>query len=528
MAISRRGPYALALMSAGTVADPPGAVGPRAVPWASVSLATVVVSGLTLLAAALRFWRLGHQSFWYDEAFTQTLVRHSPGSMLAQLPRTELTPPLYYCAAWVWARVFGFGEAGLRSLSAVAGVLTVPVVYVAARRFVDQRAGIFAAALVACNPLLIWYSQEARSYALLMLMVGLSLAAFAGIRRERPSTRGLVLWALPAGLTLAIHYYGCIAIVPQAIWLLVVHRRDRRVWVAVGAVAAAGAALLPIALSQRPHASWIPLWPLDRRLAQIPPQFLLGTGTVASTPLKIAGALAVLLAAGLLARRADRAPRRGALGAGLLGLGGFVLSLLLLVGGLDELITRNIIVVLIPLVIVVAGGLGARRAGALGLVGAGVLCTVGVTAALSVSFDYSLQRPDWNGVAATLGEHPAHGPRAILIEHYAALMPLASKLSGLRSMPPGGARVREFDIIAVPKAAPGWFCWWGAGCNLVASPLVSFLRVPGFDHASVVRVHQFAILRLVADHPHHVTQRELLRLIARRPFARGAVMLQRR
>src|SRR5947209_3430985 len=135
--------------------------------------ATAVVVGLTALAAALRFWRLGHQSFWYDEAFTVTLVHHSAGTMLGLLPRTELTPPLYYCVAWLWARVFGFGELGLRSLSAVAGVMTVPVMYVAARRFLDQRAGLIAAALVACNPLLIWYSQEARSYALLLLMTSL-------------------------------------------------------------------------------------------------------------------------------------------------------------------------------------------------------------------------------------------------------------------------------------------------------------------------------------------------------------------
>ncbi len=55
----------------------------------------------------------GHQSFWYDESFTVTLVHHSPGKMLGLLPRTELTPPLYYCIAWVWVRIFGFGEAGL-------------------------------------------------------------------------------------------------------------------------------------------------------------------------------------------------------------------------------------------------------------------------------------------------------------------------------------------------------------------------------------------------------------------------------
>ena len=53
--------------------------------------------------------------------------------------------------AWVSARVFGYGEAGLRSLSAVFGIATVPVASRAARRLVSPR-GVIAAALTACNP----------------------------------------------------------------------------------------------------------------------------------------------------------------------------------------------------------------------------------------------------------------------------------------------------------------------------------------------------------------------------------------
>ena len=83
--------------------------------------ATAVVA-LTVLAAVLRFYRLGHQGFWFDEANTALLVHFSPGKMLGLIPQTESTPPLYYCVAWVWARVFGYSEAPLRSLSALCGV----------------------------------------------------------------------------------------------------------------------------------------------------------------------------------------------------------------------------------------------------------------------------------------------------------------------------------------------------------------------------------------------------------------------
>src|SRR5271165_2367839 len=115
------------------------------------------VGVLTALAAVLRFYHLGHQGFWFDEANTALLVGFSPGKMLGLIPQTESTPPLYYMAAWVWARVFGSTEPGLRSLSALAGVLVVPVVYGASAKLVSRRAGVITAALAACSPLLIWY-----------------------------------------------------------------------------------------------------------------------------------------------------------------------------------------------------------------------------------------------------------------------------------------------------------------------------------------------------------------------------------
>ena len=104
------------------------------------------------------------------------------GGGIGLIPQTESTPPLYYSVAWAWARVFGYGEVGLRSLSALAGVALIPVVYGAGAKLVSRRAGVIVAALAACSPLLIWYSQEARSYELLALLTGVSLLAFAYAR----------------------------------------------------------------------------------------------------------------------------------------------------------------------------------------------------------------------------------------------------------------------------------------------------------------------------------------------------------
>ncbi|MGI8411034.1 MAG: glycosyltransferase family 39 protein [Solirubrobacteraceae bacterium] len=157
-------------------------------------------------------------------------------------------------------------------MSALAGVATVPAIYAAAAKLISRRAGLIAAAIACCNPLLIWYSQEARSYALLVLFATLSLVAFAHARLPQPPPHRLVAWALTASATLATHYYGVLAVLPEAVWLLWVHRRDRKVALAVGAVGALGLALVPLGLSQRPQASWIAPWRLDLRLGQIAPQ----------------------------------------------------------------------------------------------------------------------------------------------------------------------------------------------------------------------------------------------------------------
>src|SRR5437868_3034459 len=80
-------------------------------PWIEVGL-------ITALAGVLRFATLGLQSYDFDEAFTVAAVHGSFAQMLHAVARTESTPPLYYALAWVWVRIFGADEVGLRSLSA--------------------------------------------------------------------------------------------------------------------------------------------------------------------------------------------------------------------------------------------------------------------------------------------------------------------------------------------------------------------------------------------------------------------------
>ncbi len=488
-------------------------------------IAIAAVLALAVLAAVLRFYRIGHQGFWFDEANTAQLVSFSPGKMLGLIPQSESTPPLYYCVAWIWARAVGSGEAGLRSLSALSGVLLVPVAYAAAAKLINRRVGLIAAALTACNPLLIWYSQEARSYELLALLCGLALLAFA-YANASPSPLTLTAWALASALALATHYYAVVAVAPQAVWLLVEHRRVRAVQVAVTVAVLCGLALIPLALSQNAtgHDSWIANTPLHLRLAQIIPQFLIGTGAPARKLLKFL-AMAFALGGLALLARSGSALRRPALLAGGLALAGFLLSLAFAVVLSDALITRNIIALWLPAAILVAAGLSTPRPRLLGMALAGALCAIGVTAALGVAFTYDLQRPDWRPVARVLGRPPDVG-RAILIQHYKTLLPLSLYVPHLEFFPRHADRVQELDVISMTSPQQP-LCWWGAACNLIPSQMQRSYPIPGFHVLWVRHVHRFTIMRLVAMAPVELTRHDVARVLRTTTLRNDDLLIQR-
>ena len=394
------------------------------------------------LGAALRFWELGSQSFWFDESYTVDLVGRGFFDMLAAIPDTESTPPLYYVLAWPWAKLFGDSEAALRSLSALIGTATVPVAWSAARALFPTvaRAGLLAAALVAVNPYFVWYSQEARSYALLVLTVTATLV-FLGRGR-------LILWAATAVLALLTHYFAGFVIVAEAAWLLYT-KRTRAAALACGAVALAGAALMPLALQQRAtqNASFIAQLDLDRRIVDLPKKLVTGE---LGTFIPLIGPLAGAVAAAAIGYALLRA-RRTTLGLIWIAAFGAGVPLVAALAGADYLLPRNVIAVYVPLVVAVAAGLGlARRAG---LVGAAILCAVAVAVNVEVTRDERLQRTDWRAAAAHLGPKA----KAIVITPTWDRKSLRLYAGDLPALPAAGATVSEVVAIGVgqpPDFAP--------------------------------------------------------------------------
>jgi mannosyltransferase len=381
-----------------------------------------VVVGLTVLAAALRFATLGVQAYHHDEIVTASRVlRADFWHAMEAVGFSESAPPLYYALAWVWTQLAGTGELGLRSLSALAGAATVPVAYLLGAELRGRRTGIAAAALVAVNPMLLWYSQEARGYALLVLLTSLFLLYFVRVLRPAGGgRRDLTLWGVFSGLALATHYFTVFPLFAEAVWLA--WRRGRESLRGIWAIVAFGVLLAPLAIHQMSlgHAEWIGGRSLGHRLWEVGVTFVAGeTGDIIARPETVLPAvlplLASLAALALLASRGDRAERRA--GGWMLAIAAATvavpLALALTVPGKDYVIARNLLPALVPLLVAVAIGVtlrGARRSGA---AIATVLVAYSLGFSVWASLSPALQRPGWDAVAVRLGEPTA--PRAIVL-----------------------------------------------------------------------------------------------------------------
>jgi len=458
-----------------------------------------------VVGAALRFATLDVQSLWFDEAVTAQLMRLDLPDLLDAIPGSESSPPLYYVLEWLSTQLLGTGEVGLRSLSALLGTATIPLVWALGRRLGGERAGLLAAALVAVNPMLIWFSQEARAYALLALLG--ALVALLWLRAlELPKTSRLLAWGLVAALAMATHYYAIFLVAAQALWLVYRVPTSRGRATAVVLPIAAGAALGPLALGQRANdsAAFISNSALATRLAQMPKQFVLGYNAPLEIPLAIVSALALLAAiAGLVLlvlRRVEvgETARSDALRLAAVGGAALTLALLAAAGGEDHVITRNVLAVL-PIAATLAGaGIAALCAAAprAAWAAAASAYAVGVAVAVGVASDPGLQRDDWRGAARALGR--ADAPRVIAATPPAALVPLRYYLPGLRAQREPQTTTAEVDYVALAAGYPH---------QRLAPPRPAHVPAPapGFAPAGSTQAETFTVVRLRAPAPQPVS-----------------------
>jgi 4-amino-4-deoxy-L-arabinose transferase-like glycosyltransferase len=187
--------------------------------------------GLLLLVLALavgvRCTTLSFQSLWLDEVSTVIEAGRPWSSLFLDLFRPFRAYPLYILSMAVWGTLFGTTEVALRLPSAIAGVCSVPLLYALGRRLFGRRVALLAAGFLALSPLAVWYSQEATTYALSLLLTVIAWLLLWDVI-ERPSRRAW--WALGGITLLALSVHRLLAvlsIVGQLVYVVYVAQRGR-------------------------------------------------------------------------------------------------------------------------------------------------------------------------------------------------------------------------------------------------------------------------------------------------------------
>ncbi len=188
-------------------------------PRACVAIALAGLGAVTLAGLFLGY------SYWSDELFSVAIATR-PWQDGITLLAEDVHPPLYQAALRVWVLVFGSGESATRAMSACAAAL-VPVAALGLRHSISGRAFVYSLAFVTVSPLLLFYAQETRSYALLLLFSTMATAGFVA-GRLGVTIAGCIL----AGLT---HYYGVLLAGLILAWLFLSPRSPikTRVWAAL-------------------------------------------------------------------------------------------------------------------------------------------------------------------------------------------------------------------------------------------------------------------------------------------------------
>jgi uncharacterized membrane protein len=160
-----------------------------------------------ILGVVLRVVVINSQSFWYDEAYTASIIRNSYWDLWLGNVKDHGNPPLYWILAKAWSELFGSSEIGLRSLSVFLGACSIPTLGVLGRELLSKEAGLIASGLLAVSPWAVALSNEARTYVLVMLLSVICTLLFVELR-EKSHPVYFCGYALSMFLVWHSHYFA--------------------------------------------------------------------------------------------------------------------------------------------------------------------------------------------------------------------------------------------------------------------------------------------------------------------------------
>jgi len=190
----------------------------------------ILLVAVVLLGGVLRIYNLGAESFWLDEGATFYAAQQGPSYSLENTySKNSLVPeyfghggaemPLYFLLSYYWTQLFGLSEFTLRLLPALFGIASIYLLFLVGRLLFNSEVGLLSAFILSINHQHISYSQEARQYALFILLALASVYFFLRSLQDNKMAYWAV-YALASALLLYTHYFGSLILIFQLFYLL--------------------------------------------------------------------------------------------------------------------------------------------------------------------------------------------------------------------------------------------------------------------------------------------------------------------
>ncbi|MCZ7538410.1 MAG: glycosyltransferase family 39 protein [Anaerolineae bacterium] len=197
-------------------------------------------TAILLIAFALRMISLGDDSLWSDEAFTVFFADAPAGEFVPLLLTDGVHVPLYFALM----RALSTGsDLMLRWPSVLLGVGGIALmIRVTLRLYSNRSLALWAGLLLACNPYHVWFSRQARPYALFFVVALLASYYFLTLLSGKRSTARWVGFGLSSAAAYLTHFFA--AALPMAQYAVLGfalqgNRRMFRQWLLVQLVALA-------------------------------------------------------------------------------------------------------------------------------------------------------------------------------------------------------------------------------------------------------------------------------------------------
>jgi uncharacterized membrane protein len=184
---------------------------------------------ITITALFFRFFMLGSQSLWMDEAMVYLQTKGDSIFVVYSkvFSHGGHIGPFFHILNYLFSLLFGYSEWALRAPSAIYGTVSVVLVYKIAQELKNNRIALLSSILLAISPVHVWYSQEARMYSLWIMLILFTVLIFIKILRAQKLSLW-ILFAVFASLSLWTFLNSVFVFFALGLYLLIFIKRYKR------------------------------------------------------------------------------------------------------------------------------------------------------------------------------------------------------------------------------------------------------------------------------------------------------------